>query len=111
MEVVGQHFRPEFISRVDEMVVLHPLAQEQIREIAVIQLEIENPSAQRILAGDFASGDSIQIDVEEGRSLRLAPTQGADECGPMINDSAVPPPAAETWHRASPTFPAPIRRD
>ena len=111
MEVVGQHFRPEFINRVDEMVVFHPLAQEQIREIAVIQLgflrqrldshgfglmvsdealdllaeagfdpvygarplkraiqhQIENPLAQRILAGDFASGDTIQIDVEDGR--------------------------------------------
>ena len=31
--------------------------------------------------------------------------------GPMINDSAVPLPAAETWYRASPTFPAPTSRD
>ena len=39
MEVVGQHFRPEFINRVDEMVVFHPLDREQIREIAGIQLD------------------------------------------------------------------------
>ena len=39
MEVVGQHFRPEFINRVDEMVVFHPLDQEQIKLIAGIQLE------------------------------------------------------------------------
>ena len=32
-----------------------------------IQHQIENPLAQRILAGDFASGDTIQIDVEDGR--------------------------------------------
>jgi ATP-dependent Clp protease ATP-binding subunit ClpB len=38
MEVVGTHFRPEFINRVDETVVFHPLAQEQIRRIAEIQL-------------------------------------------------------------------------
>jgi ATP-dependent Clp protease ATP-binding subunit ClpB len=38
MEVVSQHFRPEFINRVDEMVVFHPLNREQIREIAGIQL-------------------------------------------------------------------------
>jgi len=38
MEVVGTHFRPEFINRVDESVVFHPLAQEQIRGIAAIQL-------------------------------------------------------------------------
>jgi ATP-dependent Clp protease ATP-binding subunit ClpB len=111
LEVVGQHFRPEFINRVDEMVVFHPLEQGQIRQIAVIQLgglrkrleshgfglmvsdealdllaeagfdpvygarplkraiqhQIENPLAQRILAGEFASGDTIQVDVEDGR--------------------------------------------
>jgi ATP-dependent Clp protease ATP-binding subunit ClpB len=38
MEVVGTHFRPEFINRVDETVVFHPLAREQIRKIAEIQL-------------------------------------------------------------------------
>jgi ATP-dependent Clp protease ATP-binding subunit ClpB len=111
MEVVGQHFRPEFINRVDEMVVFRPLEPDQIREIAVIQLgflrkrleslgfgllvsdealdllaeagfdpvygarplkraiqhQIENPLAQKILGGQFGSGDAIQIDVEDGR--------------------------------------------
>jgi ATP-dependent Clp protease ATP-binding subunit ClpB len=111
MEVVGQHFRPEFINRVDEMVVFHPLEKAQIREIAVIQLshlrkrleghgfgltisdealdllgeagfdpvygarplkraiqnEIENPLAQKILSGVYASGDTIQVDTEDGR--------------------------------------------
>jgi ATP-dependent Clp protease ATP-binding subunit ClpB len=111
MEVVGQHFRPEFINRVDDMVVFHPLEQQQIRQIAEIQLghlrkrleshgfglmvsddaldllteagfdpvygarplkraiqhQIENPLAQKILAGNFTSGDTIQIDVSDGR--------------------------------------------
>jgi ATP-dependent Clp protease ATP-binding subunit ClpB len=110
MEVVGQHFRPEFINRVDDLVVFHPLDREQIRLIAGIQLrllmkrlentglgleitdnaldllaeagfdpvygarplkraiqqQIENPLAQRILAGDFSSGETISIDVGEG---------------------------------------------
>ena len=39
MEVVGQHFRPEFINRVDEAVVFHPLGRSDIRSIATIQLE------------------------------------------------------------------------
>ncbi len=39
MEVVGTHFRPEFINRVDEIVVFHPLDQDQIRQIAAIQIE------------------------------------------------------------------------
>jgi len=113
MEVVGQHFRPEFINRVDEMVVFHPLEQEQIRQIAEIQLghlrkrleshgfglmvsddaldllaeagfdpvygarplkraihqQIENPLARKILGGDFASGDTVQVDVEDGRFI------------------------------------------
>jgi ATP-dependent Clp protease ATP-binding subunit ClpB len=38
LEVVGQHFRPEFINRLDEIVVFHPLKQDQVREIAKIQL-------------------------------------------------------------------------
>ena len=38
MEVVGQHFRPEFINRVDESVVFHPLGREQIRVITSIQI-------------------------------------------------------------------------
>ena len=38
MEVVGQHFRPEFINRVDDIVVFHPLGREQIRAITVIQV-------------------------------------------------------------------------
>jgi ATP-dependent Clp protease ATP-binding subunit ClpB len=39
MEVVGSHFRPEFINRVDEVVVFHPLGREQIRSITSIQLD------------------------------------------------------------------------
>jgi ATP-dependent Clp protease ATP-binding subunit ClpB len=39
MEIVGGHFRPEFINRIDEVVVFHPLGREQIREITRIQLE------------------------------------------------------------------------
>ncbi|MGB5563132.1 MAG: ATP-dependent chaperone ClpB [Sedimenticolaceae bacterium] len=38
MEVVGQHFRPEFINRIDEAVVFHPLGREQIRAITEIQI-------------------------------------------------------------------------
>jgi ATP-dependent Clp protease ATP-binding subunit ClpB len=108
MEVVGSHFRPEFINRIDETVVFHPLAQSQIRGIADIQLqglrkrlrerdlelevsegfmehlvsagfdpvygarplkraiqqELENPLAQRILAGEFEPGQTIVVDLE-----------------------------------------------
>jgi len=38
MRQVGQHFRPEFINRIDDSVVFHALTQAQIRVIASIQL-------------------------------------------------------------------------
>jgi len=38
METVAQHFRPEFINRVDDVVVFHPLQRDQIHAIANIQL-------------------------------------------------------------------------
>jgi len=38
MDVVGTHFRPEFINRVDDVVVFHPLTREHIRLIVDIQL-------------------------------------------------------------------------
>ncbi|MYM64602.1 ATP-dependent chaperone ClpB [Pseudomaricurvus sp. HS19] len=40
MDVVGGHFRPEFINRIDEVVVFHPLGKSQIHGIATIQLDL-----------------------------------------------------------------------
>ena len=39
MSIVGRHFRPEFINRVDELVVFHPLGKGQIRIISKIQTD------------------------------------------------------------------------
>ena len=39
LEVVSQHFRPEFINRIDDTVVFRPLSRQQIQEIAKIQLQ------------------------------------------------------------------------
>lgn len=108
MDAVSGHFRPEFINRIDEVVVFEPLGREQIAGIAEIQLQrlrgrlterelsleltpealdkliavgydpvygarplkraiqrwIENPLAQRILAGDFAPGAQVKAKVE-----------------------------------------------
>jgi len=108
MDAVSSHFRPEFINRIDEVVVFDPLAKEQIAGIAKIQLErlrqrlaerelslqlsdeamdklvavgydpvygarplkraiqrwIENPLAQKILAGAFAPGARVEGKVE-----------------------------------------------
>ncbi len=108
MNVVGQHFRPEFINRVDDIVVFHPLGIEQIKSIAKIQLlslrqrladkgyklelsgsaleklaeagfdpvfgarplkraiqvQIENPLAQKLLSGGLSTELPIRIDLE-----------------------------------------------
>jgi ATP-dependent Clp protease ATP-binding subunit ClpB len=105
-----EHFRPEFLNRVDEIVVFEPLSREQIGEIVDLQLErlrsrlaernitldltdaakdalgdagwdpaygarplkraiqrlVENPLALRLLDGDFADGDSIRVDAQNG---------------------------------------------
>jgi ATP-dependent Clp protease ATP-binding subunit ClpB len=50
MELVSQHFRPEFINRIDDSVVFHPLSKDQIGNIAAIQISylIKRLSAQDI---------------------------------------------------------------
>ncbi|ASQ45426.1 ATP-dependent chaperone ClpB [Legionella clemsonensis] len=40
MDIVSQHFRPEFINRIDDTVVFHPLGKAQIAAIASIQIEL-----------------------------------------------------------------------
>ncbi|WP_226648776.1 ATP-dependent chaperone ClpB [Microbulbifer variabilis] len=113
MEVVGNHFRPEFINRIDEVVVFHPLDKAEVRSIAEIQLGqlcrrlserdlklevsegllnklaevgfdpvygarplkraiqiwLENPLAQDVLAGKFTPGSTIHADVEGDRAV------------------------------------------
>ena len=62
MEVVGRHFRPEFINRIDETVVFHPLQQSQIRGIADIQLKGLRSRLQE---------RDLQIDISETFMDRL----------------------------------------
>jgi ATP-dependent Clp protease ATP-binding subunit ClpB len=38
MQIVGQHFRPEFVNRIDDIVVFHPLGREQLHQIAELQI-------------------------------------------------------------------------
>jgi len=115
MGVVQAHFRPEFVNRLDDIVVFHPLDKAQIREIARIQLrglekrlaerniaielsdaayallgnagfdpvygarplkraiqaQLENPLAQKILAGEFGGGDTVRVDAEGGKLVFL----------------------------------------
>jgi ATP-dependent Clp protease ATP-binding subunit ClpB len=56
MEIVGIHFRPEFINRIDEVVVFHPLEREQIRAIAKIQIgQLQKRLAEREIGFEISA--------------------------------------------------------
>ncbi len=57
MGIVTQHFRPEFLNRVDDVVVFHPLSKDQIVGIAKIQLQILQRRLQE---------SDISLDLDEG---------------------------------------------
>lgn len=63
MGVVGRHFRPELINRIDEVVVFHPLARDQIRGIATIQIDL--------LRSRLADRD-LRLDVDEAVFAKLS---------------------------------------
>ncbi|NHN39742.1 ATP-dependent chaperone ClpB [Pseudomaricurvus alcaniphilus] len=73
LEVVGGHFRPEFINRIDEVVVFHPLAREQIRGIADIQLDI----LRRRLAERELSLDVSDEAMDKLTAVGFDPVYGA----------------------------------
>ncbi|MFD2192200.1 ATP-dependent chaperone ClpB [Pistricoccus aurantiacus] len=64
MAVVGDHFRPELINRIDEVVVFHALGQEQIQAIAGIQLErLRERLAEHELALEISDDAMAQLAV------------------------------------------------
>ncbi|MFT4747312.1 MAG: ATP-dependent Clp protease ATP-binding subunit ClpB, partial [Congregibacter sp.] len=66
LEVVGEHFRPEFINRLDEIVVFHPLKKDQVREIAKIQLNyLHKRLAEQDLSLDI-SDDVVDVIADAG---------------------------------------------
>ncbi|MEM7258609.1 MAG: AAA family ATPase, partial [Pseudomonadota bacterium] len=68
MEIVGTHFRPEFLNRIDDLVVFHPLEREHIRKITGIQVA---QLAKRLQA------NGITIEVSEA-TLDLLGNAGFD---------------------------------
>jgi len=63
LDVVAGHFRPEFLNRVDDMVVFHPLTPAQIADIVGIQL--------RYLSGRLAERD-MHLVLTDAAVARLA---------------------------------------
>lgn len=55
LTIVGKHFRPEFMNRIDETVVFHPLDKEQIKQITGLQINsLRSRLAERELALDLS---------------------------------------------------------
>jgi ATP-dependent Clp protease ATP-binding subunit ClpB len=111
LEALSQQFRPEFLNRIDEVIIFHALGMEQLVKIVDIQLrrlqallserkvtleltdeakrrlaeegydpvygarplkrvmqrEIQDPLALKLLQGDFQDGDRITVDVRDGQ--------------------------------------------
>ncbi len=66
MEIVGAHFRPEFINRIDDSVVFRPLGRAEIRQIASIQLKHLNKRlADNELSIEFSEA-ALDLIGEEG---------------------------------------------
>jgi ATP-dependent Clp protease ATP-binding subunit ClpB len=110
METLRQHFRPEFLNRIDDIIMFHGLSRSDLARIVdiqlahlrkllaerkitlelteaaqfhlaeagydptfgarplkrVIQRELQDPLALRLLQGDFKEGDIIRVDVKNG---------------------------------------------
>src|SRR5260221_5257033 len=73
MGEVKSHFRPEFVNRIDEIVVFHALAEEHIKSIARIQL---NTLKARLAKMDFGFEISGAA-VSELAKARFDPVSGA----------------------------------
>ena len=123
LEIVRGHFRPEFVNRIDEMVVFRPLGRDAVRAIVDLEVgrlrarlaergiglcvtdaalgriadsgydpaygarplkrafrvEVENPLARQILAGEIGDRETVRIDRDgDGGSLTFEPG-GAEE--------------------------------
>ncbi len=66
MEVVGKYFRPEFINRVDDSVVFHPLAKDNIHAIAKIQIKHLSQRLKDLSIGLELSEDALSLLANAG---------------------------------------------
>jgi ATP-dependent Clp protease ATP-binding subunit ClpB len=73
MERVVKHFSPEFVNRIDETVVFHPLLKEQIRGIAGIQIQLLR---QRLQDNDLGLTVSNSV-LDKISALGYDPVYGA----------------------------------
>ena len=129
-------FRPEFLNRIDEIIIFHGLTQEHVQRIVDLQMMevagrlaehglkieltaaargwlaekgydpqfgarpirrtlerfVENPLSRRLLAGDFADGDTVIVDVAEAKAEAKAEAGAEAEDGKQALAFSVRPP-------------------
>jgi len=91
LNIVSTHFRPEFINRIDEIVVFHPLNREQLRGIAAIQTQyLSNRLEDRDLELSFTEA-ALDLIAAEG----FDPVYGARPLKRVIQNEIENPLAQE----------------
>jgi len=65
-QLVGEHFRPEFVNRIDEIVTFNSLGKEQIRGIAKIQIEILSGRLAKLDLKLELSDEAMNLIIDKG---------------------------------------------
>ena len=71
MDAVKRHFRPEFLNRIDEMIIFHPLTEEDLKEIVTILMsDVTKRLEERDLQLEI-SPEAMQLLVKEGSDFTM----------------------------------------
>lgn len=71
MDAVKRHFRPEFLNRIDEMIVFHPLTEEDLKEIVTILMsDVTKRLKERDLQLEI-SPEAMKLLVKEGSDFTM----------------------------------------
>ena len=71
MDAVKRHFRPEFLNRIDEMIVFHPLTEEDLKEIVTILMsDVTKRLGERDLQLEITP-EAMKLLVKEGSDFTM----------------------------------------
>ena len=71
MDAVKRHFRPELLNRIDEMIVFHPLTEEDLKEIVTILMsDVTKRLEERDLQLEI-SPEAMQLLIKEGSDFTM----------------------------------------
>ena len=71
MDAVKRHFRPEFLNRIDEMIVFHPLTEEDLQQIvSILMSDVTKRLKDRELQLEIAA-EAMQLLVKEGSDFTM----------------------------------------